>query len=76
MRRLPRGDAALHPQGTQGAPLQLPSEKPESVVQIIFPGQDWIVMFADRSPALPGISIPDRHGSGIPRVIRSGFPAG
>ena len=75
MRRPPRGDAALHPQGAQGAPFQWLTEEPESLVEIIFPGQDWIVMAAD-SPALPGISILDRHGSGIPRVIRDGFPSG
>ena len=53
LRRLPRGDAALHPQGAQGAPFQWLTEEPESLVEIIFPGQDWIVMVAD-SPALPG----------------------
>lgn len=54
MRRLPRGDAALHPQGAQGAPFQWPTGEPKSLVEIIFPEQDWIVMVAGSSHSSRG----------------------
>lgn len=54
MRRLPRGDAALHPQGAQGAPFQWPTEEPKSLVEIIFPEQDWIAMVAGSSHSSRG----------------------